>query len=348
MKNLNLVQAKELLAIEKEKFNNYKKMNLKLDMSRGKPSKEQLDLSKGMFDIFCSDSKDFGSPDYRNYGIVDGITEAKTFFGELYSASNDEIMVLGNSSLNIMYDTVQRAMQFGVLNGIPFNKQSKLKWLCPVPGYDRHFAVTELFGIEMITIPMNSDGPDMDMIESMVKNDEEIKGIWCVPKYSNPQGIVYNDEVVKRFAKLKPKAKDFRIYWDNAYMMHLFAKDIELLNIFQEAKKYNNENILYIFGSTSKITYAGGGVSFIVASKENLDSLRNYMKIQTIGPDKINQYTHVKYFKNLQGMKEHMKKHANIMKPKFDMVDKIHSDELKDFAEWNKHDGGYFISCDLK
>lgn len=338
----------ELLKQEQSNYNKYKEMNLNLDMSRGKPCKEQLDLSNGIFDVINSNTKDLGKPDYRNYGLLDGIKEAKEFFAELCEVKTDEIMVLGNASLNIMYDTLQRAMQFGVLGNAPLNNQGKLKWLCPAPGYDRHFAITELFGFEMINIPMNEDGPDMDMIENLVENDESIKGIWCVPKYSNPQGIVYSDEVVKRFAALKPKAKDFRICWDNAYMIHHLGTDTALLNILNEAKKAGNDDIVYMFGSTSKITFAGAGVSFIVSSKDNIDSLRNLMSIQTIGPDKLNQLAHVRFFKDINGLMEHMQKHADILKPKFEMVDKILSEELSDYAKWINPTGGYFISCDLK
>lgn len=336
-----------LMQQEMQTYSKYKAMNLNLDMSRGKPCKEQLDLSNGLFDTINSATTDFCRPDYRNYGLLDGIKEAKQFFGELCNVNNDEIMVLGNASLNIMYDCIQRAMQFGVLDNQSQNKQGKLKWLCPSPGYDRHFAITELFGYEMITIPMLETGPDMDMIEKLTQNDESIKGIWCVPKYSNPQGIVYSDQTVKRMANLKPKAKDFRIYWDNAYMIHHLGQDTPLLNIIDEAKKAGNEDIVYMFGSTSKITFAGAGISFICASKNNLDSLRKLMSIQTIGPDKLNQLAHVRFFKNIDGLMNHMQKHAEILYPKFKIVDKILSEELSDYAKWINPTGGYFISCDL-
>lgn len=346
MKKMNVNQAQKILQKELEKYDSFKEMNLNLDMSRGKPCKEQLDLSNGIFDIFSSKTVDFGKPDYRNYGLLDGIPEAKQFFADVCEVNTDEIMVLGNASLNIMYDNIQRAMQFGVLDSQPMNKQKNIKWLCPAPGYDRHFAATEIFGFEMITIPMNDDGPDMDMIEELVK-DDLVKGIWCVPKYSNPQGIVYSDETVRRFAKLKPKAKDFRIYWDNAYMIHHLGEDTPLLNLYNEAKKVGNEDIVYSFGSTSKITFAGAGVSFIVTSKKNIDSLKKPMSKQSIGPDKLNQLAHVRFFKNKEGLMEHMEKHAQILKPKFEMVDKILSEELSEYANWINPTGGYFISCDL-
>lgn len=341
------------VSIEKE-YNNqtalyeeYKKKNLKLDMSRGKPSKAQLDLSNGLLDVLKSNSDFIGSQDYRNYGLLDGIPEAKKLFSDLCGVKENEIIVMGNSSLNIMYDTLQRAMQFGVLGGESLNKQGKIKWLCPVPGYDRHFAITELLGIEMINIPMTVNGPDMDMVEKLIENDAGVKGIWCVPKYSNPEGIVYSDETVKRFAALRPAAKDFRIYWDNAYMVHYISEDVPLLNILNLAKEYGNEDIVYMFGSTSKITFAGAGVSFIAASENNIASIKKLMGIQTIGYDKLNQLAHVRFFKNADGIRAHMDKHAAIMKPKFDAVLKILEEELSDIAKWNAPKGGYFISCNL-
>lgn len=345
MKLLDTAAAKTVLAQEQKKYQEFKAMNLSLDMSRGKPCKEQLELSNGLFYVLA-DSNDFGKPDYRNYGLLDGIPEAKALFADLCEVKTSEIMVLGNSSLNIMYDTLQRSMQFGI-GGAPLNSQRPIKWLCPAPGYDRHFAVTELFGCEMITVPMTSEGPDMDIVEKLVSEDENIKGIWCVPKYSNPQGIVFSDETVKRFAALQPKAKDFRIYWDNAYMVHFLDEDQPLLNLLNEAKKYGNEDMVYMFGSTSKITFAGAGVGFICASEKNLDAMRKLLSIQTIGPDKINQLAHVRYFKTKENIIEHMKKHAAILKPKFEAVDKVLTEQLADFAEWNKPQGGYFISCDL-
>lgn len=327
-------------------YEEYKKMNLKLDMSRGKPSKAQLDLSNGMFDVLKSDSDFIGSQDYRNYGIIDGIPEAKQLFSELSGVSVKEISVLGNGSLNIMYDTLQRAMQFGVLDNEPLNKQGKIKWLCPVPGYDRHFAITELFGIEMINIPMKATGPDMDMVERLVQ-DPSVKGIWCVPKYSNPEGVVYSDDTVKRFAALRPAAPDFRIYWDNAYMVHFVSEDVPLLNLYNAAKELSNEDIVYMFGSTSKMTFAGAGIGFLVASEKNLNSLRKLTGIQTIGFDKLNQLAHVRFFKNVEGIYAHMAKHAELMRPKFKTVLDILKQELSDIATWNEPKGGYFVSCSL-
>ena len=342
-------RKQELLKQELARYEGFKAMDLKLDMSRGKPSKEQLDLSMGIFDVLNSSSSLKGKQDYRNYGINDGIPEIKAIFTELLGITDDEIIVSGNASLVLMYDTIQRAMQFGVLGGEPWNKQGKIKWLCPVPGYDRHFAVTELFGIEMINVPMKHDGPDMDMIEELVK-DPSVKGVWCVPKYSNPMGIIYSDEVVRRFAALKPAAKDFRIMWDNAYMVHALYGQDKMLDIFAEAKKYGNEDIVYMFGSTSKISFAGAGIALIAGSKRNMDSLRKLINIQSIGPDKVSQYAHALFFKNADGIYAQMEKHAEILRPKFDAVLEILDEELGDtgIAKWNKPRGGYFISCFLK
>ncbi len=341
-------QNLELLQQQLDKYSEFKAMNLNLDMSRGKPCKEQLDLSNGLFDTIKPLVESFNGFDYRNYGLVDGAKEAKEFFSNLCNIKTEEIIVLENSSLTLMYDTLQRAMQFGVLGGTPLNKQENLKWLCPVPGYDRHFAITELFGFEMINIPMNDDGPDMDIIEKLVAEDSSVKGIWCVPKYSNPQGIVYSNEVVRRFANLKPKAKDFRIYWDNAYMVHTLDKVTPLLNILNEAKKSDNEDIVYVFGSTSKITFASAGISFIASSKTNIDSIRDMLTIQTIGPNKLNQLAHTVFLKDKDNLKKHMKKHADILKPKFEVVFDIFEKELSGYIEWRKPSGGYFISCNLE
>lgn len=349
-KNLTIEEQKNLLSAEQERYSSYKAMNLSLDMSRGKPCKEQLDISMDMFDKITSTTDFKRKIDYRNYGIADGIPELKKLFGDLLGGiSSDEIIVAYNASLNLMYDTIQRAMQFGVLGGTPWNNQGSLKWLCPVPGYDRHFAITELFGFEMIHIPMDDNGPDMDMIEELVK-DPSVKGVWCVPKYSNPMGIIYSDEVVKRFANLKPAAKDFRIMWDNAYMVHALYGQDSMLDIYQEAKKANNEDIVYMFGSTSKISFAGAGVAFMAGSKANMDDQRKYMGKQTIGPDKVSQLMHSLYFTSVEDIYAHMEKHATILRPKFEEVLRIMDEELSEtgIAKWNKPRGGYFISCFLE
>ncbi len=349
-KELTINELKNLLVEEQNRYSEFKAMNLKLDMSRGKPCKEQLDLSMDMFDGINSKSNFMRKIDYRNYGISDGIPEIKSLFSELLNGiSNEEIIVAYNASLNLMYDSIQRAMQFGVLGGEPWNKQGKLKWICPVPGYDRHFSITELFGFEMINVPIGDDGPDMDMIEELVK-DPTVKGVWCVPKYSNPMGIIYSDEVVRRFANLKPASKDFRIMWDNAYMVHALYGQDKMADIYQEAKKAGNEDIVYVFGSTSKISFAGAGVAFMAGSKANMDEQRKYMGIQTIGPDKISQYMHATYFQSANDIYAHMEKHANILRPKFEEVLKIMDEELSGtgIAKWNKPRGGYFISCFLE
>jgi len=344
---MNAQQA-QLLKTEQDRYAGFQSMGLKLDMTRGKPCKEQLDLSMGVLDALNSASQLIvNKTDYRNYGILTGIPEIKALFGELTGAAPEELIVAGNSSLNLMYDSLQRAYQFGVCGGVPFHKLDKIKWLCPVPGYDRHFGVTEVLGAEMINVPMTSEGPDIAVIEELVK-DPAVKGMWCVPKYSNPQGIVYSDKVVKALAALKPAAADFRIYWDNAYMVHAITEEGDtLLNILAEAKKAGNPDIVYIFGSTSKISFAGAGVAFMAASKKNIDSLAGKMNFQTIGSDKLTQYAHALFFKDAANIMEHMKKHRLILAPKFDTVIKILNEELKGLAQWDIPRGGYFMSIDL-
>lgn len=353
MKSYSELTRDELLTIKDELEKEYKEAaskGLKLDMSRGKPAAKQLDLSRDMLDVInsSSDLKCEDGVDVRNYGILDGISEAKKIMADILGVSSDNVIVFGNASLNIMYDMVSRAMLFGVLGSTPWSKLDKVKFLCPVPGYDRHFAITELFGIEMINIPMKADGPDMDLVEKYVNNDESVKGIWCVPKYSNPQGITYSDEVVRRFAALKPAAKDFRIFWDNAYAIHDLYEDDkdELLEIFAECKKNGNEDMVYEFCSTSKVTFAGGGISALAASKSNIDDVKRTMTIQTIGHDKVNQLRHARYFKDINGVYDHMKKHAAILRPKFEAVINEFEKELSGLgiASWVKPKGGYFIS----
>lgn len=353
MKSYSELTRDELLTIKDELEKEYKEAaskGLKLDMSRGKPAAKQLDLSRDMLDVVnsSSDLKCEDGVDVRNYGILDGISEAKKIMADILGVSSDNVIVFGNASLNIMYDMVSRAMLFGILGSTPWSKLDKVKFLCPVPGYDRHFAITELFGVEMINIPMKADGPDMDLVEKYVNNDESVKGIWCVPKYSNPQGITYSDEVVKRFATLKPAAKDFRIFWDNAYAIHDLYEDDkdELLEIFAECKKNGNEDMVYEFCSTSKVTFAGGGISALAASKSNIDDIKRTMTIQTIGHDKVNQLRHARYFKDINGVYDHMKKHAAILRPKFEAVINEFEKELSGLgiASWVKPKGGYFIS----
>ncbi len=339
----------EFQAVKKE-YERLKAQGLKLDMSRGKPSAEQLDITDGMLSIIDGSDCTVGNNDYRNYGIVDGIPEAKELFSELMGCEKDEIIVMGNSSLNIMYDTILRAFVFGIDSCKAWAKCEKVKFLCPVPGYDRHFRICEKLGIEMINIDMTPDGPDMDAVEQLVEADDSIKGIWCVPKYSNPQGITYSDETVKRFAALKPKARDFRIFWDNAYCVHdLYDEADTLLNLLDECKKAGNDDLPYIFASTSKISYPGAGVGVIASSKKNINSIKAQISTQTIGHDKLNQLRHVKFFKNTEGIMAQMKKHADIMRPKFEIVLNALSKEFTEnnIITWTHPKGGYFISVDL-
>ncbi len=345
----------ELLQIREElqaAYEAFKKRGLKLDMSRGKPSAEQLDLSMGMMCVLdnFTDLKCEDGIDCRNYGVVDGIPEAKRLLGELIEVPADHIIIYGNSSLNVMFDVVSHAYTHGVMGMTPWCKLDKVKFLCPVPGYDRHFAITEYFGIEMINVPMTPEGPDMDLVEELVSSDEAVKGIWCVPKYSNPQGYTYSDETVRRFANLKPAAKDFRIFWDNAYNVHHLYEEKQdvILELLHECEKAGNPDMVYKFSSTSKISFPGSGVAAISASKANLEDLRRQLKIQTIGHDKVNQLRHVRYFKSIAGIEKQMKKHADIMRPKFEAVLDMLEKELGglEIGTWTKPHGGYFISFD--
>lgn len=339
----------EKLRLEKE-YAQYKAKGLKLDMSRGKPGPEQLNLSLDML-LHCLDGnyKSSNGIDCRNYGVLDGIPEAKALFTEMLGVGSDEIIVGGNSSLQLMYDTIIRAMQLGVLGSEkPWSKYDSVSFLCPAPGYDRHFAICEALGINMIPVEYKEDGPDMDEIERLVASDETIKGIWCVPMYSNPTGITYSDEVVKRFANLKPAAKDFRIFWDNAYCVHhLSDTDRDhVLNIIDECKKAGNPNLVLEFTSTSKISFPGGGLAVIAASKENIDFIKSQMTFQTIGFDKLNQLRHAKYFKDFNGIQEHMRHHAAIIQPKFNVVLYALDKEIAPLGigSWKSPKGGYFIS----
>lgn len=349
LKSLNTNELKSLIVDLRQKYDHYKSMNLKYDMSRGKPSPEQLNLTNSMLDMGAADIiKASDGTDCRNYGALDGIQEAKELFSQLLEVSPKEIIVGGNSSLNMMYDSISRAMTHGVYGSdVPWGKLPKVKFLCPSPGYDRHFSICEFFGIEMTVIDMKPDGPDMDAVEKLVSSDASYKGIWCVPKYSNPEGITYSDRVVERMAALKPLAKDFRIFWDNAYTVHhLTEKPDTLKNILDCCKQAGNPDMVYIFGSTSKISFPGAGVAAMGASEANIAFIKKQMTIQTIGADKINQLRHVKYFKNMAGISEHMKKQAAFLKPRFDAVLQILERELGGIgaADWTKPNGGYFIS----
>lgn len=347
------MNKEELLTLKGElekQYEDAKALHLALDMSRGKPAAAQLDLSMPMMSLLNENSvlKSENGMDCRNYGVLDGIPEAKQLMADMVGTNPENVIVYGNSSLNIMYDTIARSMIHGVLGNTPWCKLDKVKFLCPVPGYDRHFAITESFGIEMITIPMTEDGPDMDLIEKYVQEDEAVKGIWCVPKYSNPQGISYSDETVRRFAALKPAAKDFRIFWDNAYCVHHIydEKQDEILNILEECEKAGNPDMVYQFASTSKVTFPGSGIAALSTSATNIADIKKYMTLQTIGHDKINQLRHVKFLKNMDGIKAHMKKQAEIIRPKFEAVLEVLNKELGGLgiATWTKPNGGYFIS----
>ncbi len=355
MESYQNLSKEQLLALKSELEASYeekKALNLQLDMSRGKPSPSQLDVSLGLMDALNSNSvlKSEDGTDCRNYGVLDGIPEAKKLMADMMGTTADHIIIFGNASLTIMYDSISRSYTHGVLGSTPWCKLDKVKFLCPVPGYDRHFAITERFGIEMINVPMTQDGPDMDMVEELVANDDSIKGIWCVPKYSNPQGYCYSDETVRRFANLKPAAKDFRIYWDNAYVIHHLYEDnqVEIPDIINECEKAGNPNLVYEFASTSKVSFPGSGIAAMAASAENLADVKKQMTIQTIGYDKLNQLRHVAYFKNIDGLKAHMKKHADAMRPKFEAVLKVLDEELTgaEIGSWVKPLGGYFISFD--
>ena len=355
MKAYQELTREELLALKEQlsvAYEDAKGKGLKLDMSRGKPGISQLTLSMPMLDVINSqsDMKTVLGNDTRNYGDLDGIGECRRLLANMMGVSKDNVVVCGNSSLNIMYDTVSRSMTKGVNGSTPWCKLDKVKFLCPVPGYDRHFKITEYFGIEMINIPLHEDGPDMDMVEQYVNNDPAVKGIWCVPKYSNPTGISYSDEVIKRFAALKPVAEDFRLYWDNAYCIHHLYDDKqdEILNILEECEKAGNPDMVYIFSSTSKVSFPGSGVSAIASSLKNIDFIESQMTVQTIGHDKINQLRHARYFKIIDGMYEHMRKHADLMRPKFEAVLDVLEKELGGLGigSWTKPYGGYFISFD--
>ena len=355
MQKYSEMSKEQLQAVKKELDQQYaeiKAQGLALDMSRGKPSVDQLNISMDMMDVLSSstDLRCETGVDCRNYGVMDGIPEAKRLLGEISEVDPEHIIIYGNSSLNVMFDTVSRSMTHGVMGNTPWCKLDKVKFLCPVPGYDRHFKITEFFGIEMINVPMSPEGPDMDIVEKLVSEDPAIKGIWCVPKYSNPQGYTYSEETVKRFANLKPAAEDFRIFWDNAYCVHHLYEDKQdyLLEILMECKKAGNPDMVYKFSSTSKISFPGSGIAAMAASDANLKDIRNMMKVQTIGHDKVNQLRHVRFFKDIHGIVEHMKKHADILRPKFETVLEVLDKELGglEIGSWIAPRGGYFISFD--
>ncbi len=333
------------------RYEEYKARDLRLDMSRGKPGAEQLDLTLPMFESLTSKDMYLTETgfDTRNYGLLDGIPEAKVLFADLLGVQPDNIIVGGNSSLNMMFDYIATAYTKGVCGHEPWSRQGAVKFLCPTPGYDRHFAVTQYFGIEMLPVPMTETGPDMDLIEELVQ-DPLVKGVWCVPMYSNPDGITYSDETVRRFAALKPVAPDFRVMWDNAYCVHHLSEEKDvLLNIFEEAHKQGTEDMFVEFTSTSKISFPGAGVAAMAASVRNIADVKSRMTVQTIGHDKLNMLRHVRYFKNADGIHEYMKRHAEVLRPRFELVLSILEEELggRGIARWHKPRGGYFISVNV-
>lgn len=337
----------------KNQFEETKGKKLSLNMARGKPGKEQLDLSLGLLDVINSSSEFVGEDgmDCRNYGVLKGIEECRRMFGEMLGVDYQNVMVGGSSSLNMMFDTISCMMTASIADGCkPWYEVKNRKFLCPVPGYDRHFGITEYYGFEMIPVPMTATGPDMDIIESLVASDDSIKGIWCVPKYSNPQGITYSDETVRRFAALKPAAKDFRIMWDNAYCIHDISDTPDtLLNIYDECAKNANEDMPIIFCSTSKITFPGAGVAAMAASNANMQVFTKRYNYEVISYDKLNMLRHVRYFKDYNGMLKHMQLHKDVLKPKFDIVINTLEKELSpcNIGDWTNPNGGYFVSVDV-
>jgi aspartate/methionine/tyrosine aminotransferase len=339
---LNMLKGKLL-----KEYEAYKSKGLALDMSRGKPCTEQLDLSSSMLTMDLGNYKSESGFDCRNYGMPDGIDEARRLFAEILDVDKNQVLACGNASLQLMYDMIATAFLFGVSEKHEPWVNKNIKFLCPVPGYDRHFTILETFGIEMINIPVTADGPDMDMIENLAAEDDSIKGIFCVPMYSNPDGFTYSDETVKRFAAMKTKADDFRIFWDNAYCVHhLTNTPDKLLNIIDECKKSGNDDRVIVFASTSKISFAGGGICCVASSLNNIAYIRKHNFVKTIGFDKINQLRHAKFFINSDSIDEHMKKHREIIEPKFKAVSEMLDSELKPHAlgEWHTPNGGYFIS----
>ena len=352
--DLSAAELDTLRAQLEEEYAGYKAKGLKLNMARGKPAAAQLDLSMPMLDILSSDAdyKSADGTDCRNYGVVDGLPEAKEFMASMLDDEAENVIVFGNASLNIMYDAVARCWMFGTLGSTPWGRLDTVKWICPVPGYDRHFGVTEAFGIEMITVPMLADGPDMDEVERLVAEDESVKGIWCVPKYSNPGGVTYSDEVVERLANMECAADDFRIFWDNAYCVHHLYDDVadqdHLMDIGDACIEAGNPDRYFKFASTSKVTFPGAGIAAMAASPENVADIKKRMGVQTIGHDKLNQLRHVRFLRDAEGLARHMAKHAAIVRQKFELV----CEKLKaGLAEtgcgsWSNPRGGYFVSFD--
>ena len=341
---------KEREKLQKD-YDAFKAQGLSLNMARGKPCTEQLDLSMAMLDTVNAKSEMLASTgdDCRNYGLPDGLPELREIFAAMMEVPADNVLIGGNSSLNMMFDTVACGMTHGFSGCEPWSRQKAIKFLCPAPGYDRHFAVTGYFGAQLVSVNMTPEGPDMDQVEELIQ-DPAVKGIWCVPKYSNPQGYTYSDETVRRFAALKPAARDFRIFWDNAYCVHELSDTPDtLLSLWEECKKAGSEDLAFYFSSMSKITFPGSGVAAMAASGENLKVLREHFSFQTIGRDKLSQLRHVKFLKNIDGVHEQMKKHRTILEPKFQVVLEKLRGELGGLgvARWTEPHGGYFISVDV-
>ena len=351
-KDLTAEELVQEIAQLKAEYKKIQALSLHLDMSRGKPSQDQLNLSMGLMDVLdsTSDLTCEDGTDCRNYGQLTGIKEARELLGDMMENNPKDIVIYGNSSLNVMFDTVSRAWTHGVMGSTPWGKLPEVKFLCPTPGYDRHFKITEYFGIKNIPVPMTPEGPDMDIVERMVREDASIKGIWCVPKYSNPQGYSYSDETVRRFARLEPAATDFRIFWDNAYgMHHLYDHHQDyLIEILAECKRAGNPDLVYKFASTSKITFPGSGIAALATSPNNMEDFLTHLRYQTISHDKVNQLRHVRFFKDIHGMVEHMRKHADIIRPKFEAVEDILERDLGglEIGTWTKPLGGYFLMFD--
>ena len=351
LKDLSREELAARVAVLQDAYAQMQAKGLKLDMSRGKPGPEQLDLTLDMLE--CVNPRDGymteNGTDTRNYGLLDGIPEAKRLFADMLGMAPENVIVGGNSSLNMMFDYISGAYSKGVCGAAPWGHQGAVKFLCPAPGYDRHFAVTEYFGFELIAVDMTESGPDMEQVEQLVQ-DPLVKGIWCVPMYSNPDGITYSDETVRRMARLRPAAPDFRIMWDNAYCMHhLYDTPDTLLNVYEEAKAAGNEDIVVLFTSTSKISFPGSGMAAMAASPANIADVKKRMTVQTIGHDKLNMLRHARFFKDIEGIRAHMKLHAAILRPKFQMVLDTLEQQLGDtgIASWHKPNGGYFVSVNL-